>query len=102
MKQKQPKKILNKIKNFNITEFTFLRDLILVKAIRPVDDSGLIDPEQYEDKPEFGEVIKTGFEVKYVKVGDIIRYGKYSTENIRINGEDYYIISEEDCSCILK
>lgn len=99
-KQKTVKRL--KRNNFDITKFTFLRDLLLVKAIRPEVGSGdLIDPAQYEDKPEFGEVIKLGEEVKDLKVGGIIRFGKYSTEAIRTNGEDYFIVHEEDVSAYL-
>lgn len=86
--------------SLDITKFTFFRDLLLVKAIRP-ESKDLVDPAQYEDKPEFGEVIKLGEEVKDMVVGDIIRFGKYSTEAIRTNGADYYIIHEEDVSAKL-
>lgn len=95
-KQKQK---LNK--DFDITQFKFLRDLLLVEAIRPESGNGLINPEQYEDRPELGEVIKIGGEVKDIKVGDIIRFGKYSTEAIRNKGEDYFIIHSEDVSAVL-
>lgn len=92
-KQKQ----VSKEQEFDITKFTFLRDLVLVRAIRPKPKNGkLVDPAQYEDKPEFGEIIKIGDNIVWVKVGDIIRFGKYSTEAIRTNGEDYFIVHEED------
>ncbi len=87
-------------KNFDISKFTFLRDLLLIKAIRATT-LGLIDPVTYEDKPEFGEIIKLGKDVKNLKVGNIVRFGKYSTEVIRTNGEDYYIVHEEDISAVL-
>jgi len=87
--------------SFDITKFKFLRDLLLVKAIRPASKSGLVNPEQYEDKPEFGEVVKLGSEVNDITVGDVVRFGKYSTELIRTDGEDYYIVHEEDISAVL-
>lgn len=97
-----PKQLQTKAKDqFDITKFTFLRDLLLVKAVRPKSSNGLVNPEQYEDKPEFGEVIRAGLGVKDMKVGDIIRFGKYSTEAIRTNGEDYFIVHEEDVSAVL-
>lgn len=99
-KQQQTKKKINT--NFDITKFRFLRDLVLVRAIRPEPANGkLVDPAQYEDKPEFGEVIKSGDLITWVKVGDIIRFGKYSTEAIRTRGEDYFIVHEEDISAVL-
>lgn len=92
------KKGINKL---DITKFTFLRDFMLVKALRPDTDSDdLIDPAQYEDKPEFGEVICVGESVAKITVGSIIRFGKYSSELIRNNKNDYFIIREEDVSAI--
>lgn len=86
--------------SFDITNFTFFRDLLLVKAIRP-NSGKFIDPAQYEDKPEFGEVVKCGDKCEYIKVGDVVRFGKYSTESIRTNGADYFIVHEEDVSAKL-
>ena len=97
-KIQQPKK--HQKLNLDITKFTFLRDLVLVKEIRP-EMGDLVDPHSYEEKPEFGIVVRLGKEVKDIKVGDTIRFGKYSTEAIRMNGEDFYIIHEEDISAVL-
>lgn len=103
MKQKTQSKKLQKPKvikpkvntNFDITKFTFRGDLALVKALRATqDDDKLIDPTQYEDKPEFGEVVKLG--ERNLKIGDIVRFGKYSTELIRTKGADYYIVHDDD------
>lgn len=83
--------------SLDITKFIFLRDNLLVKALRPQPKKNQpIDPAQYEDKPEFGIVISVGDEVKNLKANDIVRFGKYSTESIRTNGEDYFIVREED------
>lgn len=97
--KKPTKKNKVEIPLFDITKFELLRDLVLVRAIRPTDKSGLVDPKQYEDKPEFGEIVKIGDTVKdtRIKVGTIIRFGKYSTESIRTNGQDYFLVHEEDC-----
>lgn len=100
-KQQQPQKAKTQHK-FDITEFTFRRDQLLVKAIRPsLGRNKLIDPAQYEDKPEFGEIIKLGEQVIDLKVGQIVRFGKYSTELIRTEGADYFIVHEEDISAYL-
>lgn len=92
------KKTTNKNKSFDITEFELYRDLVLIKALRP-EPEDLVDPKQYEDKPEFGEIIKVGEDLKdKVKVGQIVRFGKYSTESIRTNGKDYFLVHFEDMS----
>jgi co-chaperonin GroES (HSP10) len=87
----------------DILKFRFVRDFVLVKALRPksTKKGGLIDPAQYEDKPEFGEVISCGELVATVSKGDIIRFGKYASELLRNGGEDYFIIHEEDISARL-
>ena len=99
-KTNQPKKKSQPKLNLDITKFTFRRDQLLVRAIRP-EDGKLVDPAQYEDKPEFGEIIKVGNQVEDLLVGQIVRFGKYSTEAIRTRGQDYFIVHEEDVSAYL-
>lgn len=95
-------------KQFDLTKHQMLQDNILVKSINPSDFSSdiLIDPAQYEDKSEWGEVISVGsgrttengtLIVPQVKKGDIITYGKYSSYKTRIDGIDYLIIRADDC-----
>lgn len=94
MKTKQPTN--------DLTKFQFRGDHVLIQAIRPdaVSTNGLIKPEQYDDKPEFGKVISVGELVGDLKVGDTIFFGKYSTEQTRSLGEDYYIIRQEDVKAV--
>lgn len=72
----------------------------------------ILRPHQYEDKPEFGEVVSMG-PGKYTdngelikpqfKVGDVVLFQKYSTEKIRnpADGKDYLILKQEDIRCVL-
>lgn len=89
--------------NLDITQFVFLKDNLLVKALRPEAENGLVDPAQYEDKPEFGVIMSVSgkIEEENLKPGTVVRFGKYSTEMIRTNGEDYFIVREEDISSYL-
>lgn len=91
----------NKV-SFELTDFEYFGSYILIKAVRPEQDSRLIDPKQYDDKSEFGEVIEYGDEITKLKKGDIIWFGKYSSEKIRINGDDYFYIGMEDVKGRLK
>lgn len=95
---------VNKNNAFSITDFQFLGDFVLVKPIRAVSkDKRLTDPAQYDDKPEFGEVISVGERVPdNIKVGSVIWFGKYSSEQIRNNEQDYYVIFYEDVKGVLK
>lgn len=90
----------------DITKFKLLYDNILVKAIEIEESGGVIRPNQYEDKPELGEVVSVGegrifdtgvIEPLRLKVGDSVYFNKYSTTKFNVNGTDYYIIREEDC-----
>ncbi len=94
--------------DFNITKHTMLHDNVLIKALRAedIESKGILyDPEQYEDKPEWGEVISVGvgrvldngqYTPMSVKPGDIVLYGKYSPYQTRYEGVDYLIVRDED------
>lgn len=94
---------------FDLTQFTFLSDTILVQAIREEVVNGLYRPDQYDDKPEFGTVIKCGpgkvldngqLLPTEVKVGDVVYFGKYTSEQTRVMGEDYFLIHSEDIRAV--
>lgn len=58
--------------------------------------SGLYLPGNAKEKPVMAEVQAVGPEVKAVKKGDKILYKEYSTTEIKINGDEYLIVKEED------
>lgn len=62
--------------------------------------SGIIIPESAKEKPRQGTVILIGGPKKdeemEVKKGDVVLYGKYSGQELTINGEDYLLISQSD------
>ena len=89
------------------TKFTPLHDRILVRRVEEASTSrgGIIIPDSAKDKPQEGEVIsvgkgKTNDEGKVfllaVKEGDRILFGKYSGTEIKIDGEDFLIMKEEE------
>mgnify|MGYP001561077220 CR=1 FL=1 len=83
-----------------------LYDHILVERIEEeVKKGGIIIPDTAKEKPQQGKVIAVGSGRRdekgnkialEVKKGDIILFGKYAGTEIRIEDEDYLIISEED------
>jgi len=95
------------------TTFTPLHDRILVRRIEESDTvrGGIIIPDTAKEKPQEGEVISVGkgksndegkvFPLD-VKKGDRILFGKYSGTEIRIDGEEYLIMREEEVLGILK
>jgi chaperonin GroES len=67
--------------------------------------SGIIIPESAKEKPRQGSIILVGGPKKdeeiEVKKGDVVLYGKYSGQELTINGEDYLLISQSDILFIL-
>ena len=93
----------------DILNFDLQYDYVLVEAIETVASSGLVNPSQYDDKPEFGKVIKCGtgrlledgeIVPLSMKPGDIIFFGKYSSISVRSNGKDYFIIRDDDVMAV--
>jgi chaperonin GroES len=89
------------------TTFTPLHDRILVRREEEAGTTrgGLIIPDSAKDKPQEGTIIsvgqgKTNEEGKLfplaVKEGDTILFGKYSGTEIKLDGEDFLIMKEEE------
>ena len=90
-----------------------LGDRVLVKPIEKKDEvrSGLIIPDTAKEKPMEGEIVaagkgKVGDDGKLipmdVKAGDKILYGKYSGTEIKIEGQEYLIMHQDDVLGIIE
>ena len=95
-----------------MAKLTPLHDRILVKRIEEAETTrgGIIIPDSAKDKPQEGEVIavgkgKSNEEGKVrpldVKEGDRILFGKYSGTEIKIDGDEFIIMREEEVLGIL-
>ena len=84
-----------------------LHDRIIIQRLDEGEQKvgGIIIPDTAKEKPQQGKVIAAGQgKVKEdggrqpldVKDGDTILFGKYSGQEIRIDGEDYLIVREEE------
>jgi chaperonin GroES len=94
------------------TNITPLHDRVIVRRIEEGEQirGGIIIPDSAKEKPQEGEVIAVG-EGKYkedgtrqpldVQKGDRILFGKYSTSEIKIDGEDLLIMREDEVLGIL-
>ena len=89
------------------TKFTPLHDRILVRRVEEAETTrgGIILPDTAKEKPQEGEVVSAGTgkineEGKVrpldVKEGDRILFGKYSGTEIKLDGEDFIIMREEE------
>jgi chaperonin GroES len=89
------------------TKFTPLHDRILVRRVEEAATTrgGILIPDSAKDKPQEGEVISAGrgksndegkvFPLA-VKEGDRILFGKYAGTEIKLDGEDFVIMREEE------
>jgi chaperonin GroES len=84
-----------------------LHDRVLVRRMpeEMKTAGGIIIPETAKEKPQRGEIVATGKgrlneEGKVtpldVKVGDKVLFGKYSGTELKLNGEEYLMMKEED------
>jgi len=58
--------------------------------------SGLFLPDSAQEKPKVAKVVAIGKNVKGVKVGDQIIYKEYSATEVKVDGDKYLIVKEED------
>ena len=95
------------------TTFTPLHDRILVRRVEEGETvrGGIIIPDSAKEKPQEGKVIavgkgKSNDEGKVfpldVKAGDSVLFGKYSGTEIKIDGEEFLIMREEEVLGIVK
>lgn len=64
--------------------------------------SGLYLPDKAQEKPKTAKVVAVGPVAKQLKVGDRIIYKSYSTTDVKVGGETYILIKEEDVLATLK
>ncbi len=90
-----------------------LHDRILVQRLEEEEKTkgGIIIPDTAKEKPIEGKVVAVGNgkilengQVKPldVKVGDKVLYGKYAGTEVRIGGEEYLIMREDDVLGIIE
>jgi chaperonin GroES len=84
-----------------------LHDRLLVRRIEEQESvkGGIIIPDSAKEKPQEGEVIAVGNGkildsgtklALDVKAGDRILFGKYSGTDIKLDGEEYMILREDE------
>jgi len=89
-----------------------LHDRIIVQRIEEGEQKigGIIIPDSAKEKPQQGKVVAVGGgKVKDdggrialdVKEGDTILFGKYSGQEIKLDGEEFLIMREEEVLAIL-
>ena len=89
-----------------------LHDRLIIRRIEEKETvkGGIIIPDTAKEKPQEGEVIAVGngklldngTKVPLdVKAGDKILFGKYSGTDIKIDGEEYLILREDEVLAVV-
>ena len=90
-----------------------LNDHVVVKALKEdtKTKSGIVLPQTAEEKPEKGEVVAVGLgkllengqrAAMSVKVGDKVIFKKYSPDEVKVDDQEYLIISEDDILAVFE
>ena len=90
-----------------------LNDRILVKRVAEEEKTkgGIIIPDTAKEKPAEGKVVavgngRIGDDGKRIpleiKKGDRILFGKYSGQEIKVEGEEYLIVREDEVLCVIE
>ena len=90
-----------------------LQDRVLVKRLEKEERTagGIIIPDTAKEKPHQGKVVAVGNGKKLddgtvrkleVKVGSIILFEKYAGSTIKIEGEEYMIMREDDILAVIE
>src|SRR5436853_7169313 len=90
-----------------------LHDRIIIQRIDEGEQKigGIIIPDSAKEKPQQGKVIAAGAgKVKDdgkrialdVKAGDLILFGKYSGQEIKLEGEEYLIMREDEVLAVIE
>ena len=97
---------------WSLMNVTPLHDRLIVHRIDEGEQNvgGIIVPDSAKQKPQRGTVLAVGLgrikedgsrQPPDVKSGDTILFGKYSGQEIKIEGQDYLIMREEDVLAII-
>lgn len=92
---------------------TPIHDRVLIKRTEEENKtaSGIIIPDNSKEKPSQGEVIAVGKGYRLqdgsvraldVKKGDKVLFGKYSGTEVKVGGENYLVMKEEEILGILQ
>ena len=90
-----------------------LQDRIIVKRVEEETKTagGLFIPETAKEKPQRGEIVAVGNGKKTedgkvlpldVKVGDVVLFCKYAGTEIKVDGDDFLMMREDDILAVVE
>lgn len=72
---------------------------------------GIVIPDNATEKPIQGKVVAIGkgkrlengdFAALALKIGDVVLFGKYSGTEVKLNGQDYLVMREDDIMAVIE
>jgi chaperonin GroES len=95
-----------------VKKFKPLYDRVLVKRVEAEEKTaaGIIIPDTAKEKPMEGEIIAVGNGARTdqgqvlpmtLKVGERVLFGKWSGNEVKLDGDDYVIMKESDVMGVL-
>jgi chaperonin GroES len=88
-----------------------LHDRVIIERLEErTTAAGIVIPDTAGDKPQRGKVVAAG-PGKYengalrktdVKVGDMVLFGKYSGTEVKVNGQEFLVMREEDIMGVIE
>jgi chaperonin GroES len=90
-----------------------LHDRVVIQLAEPetTTASGIVIPDNAKEKPSTGQVVAVGTGRVFdngtkvpltVKVGNTVMFGKHTGQSVKVNGEEYTILREEDIFAIVE
>jgi chaperonin GroES len=90
-----------------------LHDRVIVRRLAEGDQTSgrIIIPDSAKEKPQRGEVIAAGSGKLTddgtrvpldIKTGDVILFGKYTSHEVKLDGEEYLILREDEVLAIIE
>lgn len=90
-----------------------LQDKVIVQKLEPEEKTsgGILLPDSAKEKPQEGKVIAVGPGIvddkgqrkpMDVKEGDHVLFAKYSGTDVKLDGQEYLILSERDILAVVK
>ena len=90
-----------------------LADRVIVKRLENETKtaSGIVIPDAAAEKPDQGEVLAVGpgktddsgkLIAMNVKVGDVVLFGKYSGQTVKVDGDELLVMKEDDLFAVVE
>ena len=77
---------------------------VLVKRVEEANTtvSGIIIPDNAQEKPSKGKVVAVSSEVSELTCDDVVMFGKFSGNEVSLDGEKYLVLEVDDIFGIIK